>query len=65
MLRTLRYFISYCLLFIGCIVVDKQDFAKVITKFVKVKVDGCETKLYTKDDKKYFTKCSKYTYTLY
>ena len=50
MFRTLRYFISCLLFFIGCVVVDKQDFAKAITKFVKVKVDGCETKLYTKDD---------------
>lgn len=42
MLRTLRYFISYLFFFIGCIIVDKQDFAKVITKFVKIKISDCE-----------------------
>ena len=42
MFRTLRYFISCLLLFIGCVVVDKQDFAKAITKFVKIKISDCE-----------------------
>ena len=42
MLRTLRYFISCLLFFIGCIVVDKRDFARVITKFVKIKISDCK-----------------------
>lgn len=42
MIRTLRYFISYLLFFIGCIIVDKADFAKVITKFVKIKISEVE-----------------------
>lgn len=41
-MRNLRYFISYLLFFIGCIIVDKADFAKVITKFVKIKITDCE-----------------------
>lgn len=41
MVRTLKYFISYLFLFIGCLIVDKRDFARVITNFVKIKISEC------------------------
>lgn len=42
MIRALKYFISYLFLFIGCLIVDKRDFAKVITKFVRIKISEVE-----------------------